>query len=115
VYATANNASQIENDCYGLEGVEVEIEAGDGQVWTTTTNRAGNFFFDGEPSWLVKPYVATLRYTTPAGRLIAPQMVATLATYGGCARCHDGRATATTDIASGYPELVQPANALFVE
>lgn len=115
VYATADNASQIENDCFGLEGVEVEIEAGDGQIWTTTTNRAGNFFFDGEPSWLVKPYVATLRYTTPDGRLIEPRMVATLATYGGCARCHDGRATATQDIPSGYPELVQPVNALFVE
>jgi hypothetical protein len=115
VYATADNASQIENDCYGLEGVEVEIEAGDGRLWTTTTNRAGNFFFDGEPSWLVKPYVATLRYTTPEGRLIEPRMVATLATYGGCARCHDGKATATPDLPSGHPDFVQPVNGLFVE
>jgi hypothetical protein len=115
VYATADNASQIANDCFGLEGVEVEIEAGDGRLWRTTTNRAGNFFFDGDPAWLVKPYVATLRYTTPDGRLIAPQMVTTLATYGGCARCHDGQATGTPALSSDDPDYVLPVNGLFVE
>lgn len=115
VYAVVDNASQIENDCFGLEGVAVELEGADGRLFQTTTNRAGNFYFDGEPSWLVKPYVATLRYTTPEGRLIEPRMVMTLATYGGCARCHDGRAVATPDIPSSYPEFVQPVNGLYVE
>ena len=79
----------------------------------TTTNRAGNFFFDGYPSWLAKPYVARLRYTAADGTQIEPQMNL-LGNYGGCARCHDGRAEATPDRSPGDPELVEPANGLFV-
>src|SRR6185436_9431261 len=41
VYGTTNNTSQIEHDCYGLEGVEVELEGADGRIWKTTSNRAG--------------------------------------------------------------------------
>src|SRR5690606_4935447 len=43
VYAVADNTRQIENDCFGLEGVAVEIEGADGRLFQTTTNRAGNF------------------------------------------------------------------------
>ena len=87
VYAVADNTREIENDCFGLEGVEVEIEGADGRLFQTTTNRAGNFYFDGYPVDLVKPYVARLRYTTPEGRVVSPQMVVTEPYYGGCARC----------------------------
>jgi hypothetical protein len=113
VYGVIDNASQIENDCYGLPGVEVEIEGADGLVWRTRTNRAGNFFFDGEPSWLAKPYVARFRYTTPDGSIVEPQMVATLPTYGGCARCHDSRALPTPELTAQDADFVAPASGLF--
>jgi hypothetical protein len=114
VYGVIDNTSQIENDCFGLEGVEVELEGADGLVWTTTTNRAGNFFFDGEPSWLAKPYVAKFRYTTSDGTLVEPTMRQALPTYGGCARCHDGRAAATPDLSPFDPAFVNPVEGLFV-
>lgn len=115
VYAVADNASQIENDCFGLEGVEVELEGADGTLLTTTTNRAGNFYFDGYPVDLPKPYVARLRYTRPDGRVISPQMVVTAPYYGGCARCHDSRALATPELDITDPAFVQPASGLFVQ
>lgn len=115
VYATADNLGQIENDCFGLEGVEVELEGADGTLLTTTTNRAGNFYFDGYPEDLPKPYVARFRYTLPGGREVSPQMVVTEPSYGGCARCHDPRATPTPELPSADPRFVAPAAGLFVE
>lgn len=114
VYATVDNASQIANDCFGLEGVEVEIEGADGQVLTTTTNRAGNFYFDGDPAELPKPYVARFRYTKPDGSFASPQMT-TEPSYGGCAHCHDSRVPATPGIDITDPESVRPVDGLFVQ
>ncbi len=114
VYGLENNLSQIENDCFGLEGVEVELEGADGHLFTTTTNRAGNFYFDGSPSLLAKPYVARLRYTNADGRLINPQMIATAPSYGGCARCHDFSAAVSQDVSERDPEFVRPVDGLFV-
>ena len=115
VYGGVDNQSQIENDCFGLEGVEVELEGSDGTLLRTTTNRAGNFYFDGYPESLPKPYVARFRYVAPDGRVIEPQMIITAPTYGGCAQCHDARAVATPDLAPSAAEFVQPAIGLFVE
>jgi hypothetical protein len=115
VYAIEDNASQIENDCFGLEGVEVELEGADGTLLKTKTNRAGNFYFDGYPIDLPKPYVARLSYTTPEGRVISPQMVVTEPSYGGCARCHSSTAEATPGLDPRDPAFVQPAGGLFVE
>jgi hypothetical protein len=115
VYGAANNTSQIENDCFGLEGVEVELEGADGTILSTTTNRAGNFYFDGYPIDLPKPYVARLRYTTEDGRLISPQMIVTQPYYGGCARCHDNRQPTTVDLDISDPEFVRPVEGLFVQ
>lgn len=115
VYALANNASQIENDCFGLEGVEVELEGADGTILSTTTNRAGNFYFDGYPIDLPKPYVARLRYTTDDGRLISPQMIVTQPYYGGCARCHDSRNPMTPDLDISDPAFALPVEGLFVQ
>jgi hypothetical protein len=115
VYAVSDNASQIDNDCFGLEGVEVELEGSDGKVLKTTTNRAGNFYFDGYPIDLPKPYVARLSYTTPEGRLISPQMVVTAPAYGGCAQCHDSRAAATPGLDPADPSFIRPATGLFVK
>jgi hypothetical protein len=37
-----------------------------------------------------------------------------LPTYGGCARCHDGRAAATPDLSPFDPAFVDPVGGLFV-
>lgn len=115
VYAVDDNTSQIENDCFGLEGVSVELEGADGRLFQTTTNRAGNFYFDGYPADLVKPYVARLAYTTPDGRVVSPQMVVTEPYYGGCARCHDNRAAVTPDLDITDPNFSRPVQGLFVQ
>jgi hypothetical protein len=115
VYAAVDNTSQIENDCFGLEGVEVELEGADGRVFHTTTNRAGNFYFDGYPVDLVKPYIARLRYTTPEGRVISPQMLVTAPYYGGCARCHDNRAATTPELDISDPGFARPVQGLFIQ
>jgi hypothetical protein len=115
VYALADNVSQIENDCFGLEGVQVELEGADGKLLTTTTNRAGNFYFDGDPRELVKPYVARLSYTTPEGRVISPQMVVTRPYYGGCAQCHDNRRATTPGLDISDPAFARPVDGLFVQ
>jgi len=115
VYATEHNTSQIENDCFGLEGVEVEIEAADGTILETTTNRAGNFYFDGAPASLSKPYIARLRYTQPDGNVVAPQMIVTEPYYGGCARCHDDRAAFTPELEPNDSRFVRPVPGLFVQ
>lgn len=114
VYATVDNASQIANDCFGLKGVEVEIEGADGQLLTTTTNRAGNFYFDGDPADLPKPYVARFRYTQPDGTFVSPQMT-TEPSYGGCAHCHDSRVPATPGVPITDPASVRPVDGLFVQ
>jgi hypothetical protein len=114
VFEGTDNQRQIENDCYGLEGVEVSIEGADGRTFTTTTNLAGNFYFDGDPELLPKPYVARLRYTLEDGTVIAPQMVVPEPSYGGCARCHDRRATEVPGIDALDPRFVSPAEGLFI-
>lgn len=115
VYATADNQRELDNDCFGLEGVVVELEGSDGRVLRTTTNRAGNFYFDGYPEALPKPYVARFRYVAADGSVIAPQMILTAPTYGGCARCHDASAVATPELAPGDADFVKPAPGLFVQ
>jgi hypothetical protein len=115
VYAVADNASQLENDCFGLEGVAVELEGADGRLFQTTTNRAGNFYFDGYPIDLMKPYVARLSYTNAEGRVSNPQMIVTEPHYGGCAACHDSRAVATPALDITDPLFVRPAPGLFVQ
>jgi hypothetical protein len=70
-------------DCYGLEGVRVIVDDGNGQVFDLTTNRAGNFFVEGNPNDFAKPFNVRLEMGD-----IRPQM--TIAPkYGGCAHCHN--------------------------
>lgn len=75
------------SDCFGLEGAKVTITGGDGQVFETLTNRAGNFFFEGREEELVKPFSAVVEYELPDGRL-SRQPMDSSPSYGGCAHCH---------------------------
>jgi hypothetical protein len=90
------------SDCFGVEGVSVTLTAGDGQVLQTRTNRAGNFYFEGRQTSLVKPFRVMIEYTAPDGTY-SREFMATSPSYGGCARCHKpGYATPTPGAEAGH-------------
>jgi hypothetical protein len=74
-------------DCFGLEGVAVTITDAEGREYSTVTNRAGNFYFEGEESDFALPYAASIRWDLE-GREMVTHMFST-PSYGGCARCHN--------------------------
>jgi hypothetical protein len=74
---------QTGTDCYGIEGVTVRIEDGDGQIFELTTNEAGNFFVEGNPDDFAKPFSVQLQFGD-----LQPSMT-TNPQYGGCGRCHN--------------------------
>ena len=85
------NQYQSGEDCFGSEGVEVEITTGDGVLFAATTNEAGNFFFEGKQSDVVMPFQVRIIWTARAdGREITTPM-ATRPSYGGCGKCHGFR------------------------
>jgi hypothetical protein len=82
--------AQTGTDCFGLEGVEIIIEDGEGQQFALTTNRAGNFYVEGNPDDFAKPFSAVINWTNPRdGTTKISPMAATTPSYGGCANCHD--------------------------
>jgi hypothetical protein len=89
------------SDCFGVEGARVTITAGDGEVLQARTNRAGNFYFEGRESSLVKPLSVVVDYTFPDGR-VSREPMSTHPSYGGCARCHNPQeASPTSDGGAG--------------
>jgi hypothetical protein len=108
-----------QNDCFGVEGAHVRITSGDGHVFETTTNRAGNFFFEGRESSLVKPFTVVVEYTLPDGTR-SQQPMTSKASYGGCARCHNGaipldapepgRVFGRDEVADAYPLFTGPVH-----
>ena len=72
--------------CLGLEGVEVIVEDADGREHRAVTNRAGNFYVEGDHSELRLPYSAAILWRLD-GREVRTAMFTT-PSYGGCARCH---------------------------
>jgi cytochrome c553 len=90
VYAEAHEA----DDCFGVEGVLVELTGGDGAVHRATTNQAGNFFMRVD---LATPFTARIEYEGREARMTLAQ------SSGRCATCH------TTTGASGAPgRIVAP-------
>jgi len=77
------NELQTGTDCYGLEGVTVRIEDAEGQLFEVVTNRAGNFFVEGNPDDFAKPFNVSIQIDD-----ITPSMF-TQPMYGGCGRCHN--------------------------
>ncbi len=55
VGGTVFPVDQQDDDCYGAEGIGVEITDGTGKVFNLTTNAAGNFFIEGDESGVAKP------------------------------------------------------------
>jgi hypothetical protein len=96
IYGVADDTGALTTakDCFGVEGVNVTITAADGQVFQTTTNRAGNFYFEGREASLAKPFRVTVEYTAADGTYTREPMNSR-PSYGGCARCHRPDATGT--------------------
>jgi len=81
-------AVQTGEDCFGEPDQNIVITGADGQVFDLITNEAGNFFVEGNPEDLVKPFSAVLNWTAKNGNKQTTRMAATFPSYGGCARCH---------------------------
>lgn len=81
--------AQSGTDCFGIEGITVRIEDADGQVFEVVTNRAGNFFIEGNPDDFAKPFSASITWTNPATGREQTSPMGTTPYYGGCGKCHD--------------------------
>jgi hypothetical protein len=101
-------------DCFGLEGVALSITDGAGREHSTVTNRAGNFYFEGDESDFPLPYTAQLRWSMN-GIAITTAMF-TQPYYGGCANCHGapGALTEFRDLSDEDPKYVIPQRVLFL-
>lgn len=86
IAGTVHGALDDADDCYGVPGVVVRIEAQDGGVVETTTNAAGNFYVpvDGGPR-LRPPYTARLLYEGRERPMIEAQDMF------DCTTCHTAR------------------------
>lgn len=82
-------------DCFGLEGVTLRIRDASRQLLEVTTNRAGNFFVEGNPNDFEMPLEVELEMGD------IQQSMGTHPRYGGCARCHDP--AAPTAMEQGIP------------
>lgn len=81
--------AQTGTDCFGVEGIAITIEDGEGQAFELVTNRAGNFYVEGNPDDFAKPFSAIITWTNPTNNMVqTPQMFRT-PSYGGCGRCHN--------------------------
>jgi hypothetical protein len=79
-------------DCFGLEGVTVRITDAERQVFELVTNRAGNFFVEGNPSDFIKPFQVEIEMgDIERGMSTRPK-------YGGCAHCHDPTVPTATEL-----------------
>jgi hypothetical protein len=113
VFPDRNPGGGIEpqDDCLGLEGVEVVVTDAEGREHSTVTNRAGNFYFEGSPSDLPLPYEAEIRWRLSGEARRTP--MATTPEYGGCARCHGSEGPPTEFSPERAAEFVLPTTVLF--
>lgn len=89
---------QTGTDCFGIEGITVTIEDGEGQVFNLVTNRAGNFFIEGNPDEFAKPFTVEINgWGLRENGSPQETGMSTQPMYGGCARCHDPALPLTTD------------------
>ncbi len=86
---------QAEN-CYGAEGVTVEVTDANGVQHLLVTNAAGNFFLEGDESVIAKPYsVRLIAGLAPPGVAPTPGVpetpipMGTKPMTGDCGFCHE--------------------------
>jgi mono/diheme cytochrome c family protein len=81
---------QTGTDCFGIEGITITIEDADGQIFDVTTNRAGNFYVEGNPDDFAKPFSVVIDgWGVRADGSAQRTPMGTRPVYGGCAGCHD--------------------------
>jgi hypothetical protein len=81
---------QTGTDCFGIEGIAITIEDAEGQTFELITNRAGNFFVEGNPDDFAKPFTVVIDgWGVKADGSAQRNPMTTAPMYGGCARCHD--------------------------
>jgi hypothetical protein len=107
-------ASQSGEDCFGKEGVDVFIEDAEGQTVQVTTNRAGNFYVEGNPDDFAKPFSVRIEWIDDADGSFQENRMGTVPSYGGCGRCHNPTAEAfpppgTEEGTFGPDLMVRPA------
>lgn len=112
------DAAQSGEHCYGVEGISITIEDGAGQIFEVVTNRAGNFFVEGNPADFAKPFTARIdnfQKTADGAPVAGGASMRTPVFYGGCAHCHDPRnlpfdpAIHSLDPADGNYRIPKPA------
>lgn len=92
IAGTVMGASNDDDNCDGLSGVEVQIIGSDGNVLKLTTNAAGNFYSDLHDTPVAMPFTA--KVIGPGGK---ESTMTTPQTTGACNSCH------TAQGASGAP------------
>ena len=86
------SAAQSGEHCFGIEGVTITIEEATGQSFEVVTNRAGNFFVEGNPADFVRPFEVWIEnfQKTADGSTVRNRVPMPIPIYyGGCGRCHD--------------------------
>lgn len=78
VYETMDAA----NDCFGVADATVEVTDADGEVWSLSTNEAGNFWIGQSDGPLAMPYTAKVVLDGMELAMVTPQ------SEGSCASCH---------------------------
>ena len=73
------------DDCYGVEGVKVELTDAKGKVTTLTTNKAGNFFLRARGSSIAMPFNAKVIFKSAERKMQTPQST------GNCMNCHTSK------------------------
>lgn len=113
--------------CFGLEGITVQVTDGNGREYSMVTNRAGNFYIEGQESDLVYPYSTKIRFSqrvqerlpffgTPVERIVDKEyQMGTQPMYGGCARCHSATAVSnfTANEESTAENVIPAGSVLF--
>jgi hypothetical protein len=77
--------------CFGVEGITVTIEDAEGQIFEVVTNRAGNFYVEGDPDDFEKGFSVRIEGYQPDenGQPSGRTPMSTSPMYGGCGRCHN--------------------------
>ena len=73
------------NDCYGVQGVVVQLTDARGKVQALQTNRAGNFMLRDRGQRLAVPFTAQVKFRGQTAEMASPQST------GNCAVCHTAK------------------------
>jgi len=96
IAGTVMNDLKDDTNCYGVEGVTVQITDANGKVNELTTNAAGNFYLESRGGSLATPFTAKVLRGGKEKAMTAAQ------SNGACATCH------TAGGANGAPGRILP-------